>query len=268
MESDEDGRFVPVIDENRDLSSVVAPLPQTPLSPEIYQQSQIIEADINTVSGVSEYARGQMPEIRRTATEASIIADAGNARAADKLATVELVVSTVARMVMQLMQQYMTEAQMIRVTGKDEQEYFVAYERDDIVGEYDYNIQGGSMQPLNETARRQQAISLMNALAPLVGVVVDPAELVKHVLQYGFGVTDAEKFLIQQQTPQDMEAAQAEAGAAPDPFGGAPGMPPPPMSGGMGPGPVPNQVFEATGGVPPELLAQLQNQMGVELPNM
>ena len=81
LESDEDGRFVPVIDENRDLSSVVAPLPQTPLSPEIYQQSQIIEADINTVSGVSEYARGQMPEIRRTATEASIIADAGNARA-------------------------------------------------------------------------------------------------------------------------------------------------------------------------------------------
>ena len=268
LESDEDGRFVPVIDENRDLASVVAPLPQTPLSPEIYQQSQIIEADINTVSGVSEYSRGQMPEIRRTATEASIIADAGNARAADKLATVELVVSTVARMVMQLMQQYMTEAQMIRVTGKDEEEYFIAYTRDDIVGEYDFNIQGGSMQPLNETARRQQAISLMNALAPLVGVVVDPAELVKHVLQYGFGVTDAEKFLIQQQTPQDMEAAQAEAGAAPDPFGGQPGMPPPPMGGGMGPGPVPSQVFEATGGVPPELLAQLQNQMGVELPNM
>jgi hypothetical protein len=105
---------------------------------------------------------------------------------------------------------------------------------------------------------------LMNALAPLVGVVVDPAELVKHVLQYGFGVTDAEKFLIQQQTPQDMEAAQAEAGAAPDPFG----MPPPPMGGGMGPGPVPDQVFEATGGVPPELLAQLQNQMGLELPSM
>jgi hypothetical protein len=264
LESDEDGRFVPVIDENRDLGSVVAPLPQVPLSPEIYQQSQIIEADINTVSGVSEYARGQMPEIRRTATEASIIADAGNARAADKLATVELVVSTVARMVMQLMQQYMTEAQMIRVTGKDEEEYFIAYTRDDIIGEYDFNIQGGSMQPLNETARRQQAISLMNALAPLVGVVVDPAELVKHVLQYGFGVTDAEKFLIQQQTPQDMEAAQAEAGAAPDPFG----MPPPPMGGGMGPGPVPDQVFEATGGVPPELLAQLQNQMGLELPSM
>ena len=79
LESDEDGRFVPVVDENRDLSAVVQPLPQVPLAPEIYEQSHIIEQDINTVSGVSEYSRGQMPEIRRTATEASIIADAGNA---------------------------------------------------------------------------------------------------------------------------------------------------------------------------------------------
>lgn len=38
--------------------------------------------------------------------------------------------------------------------------------------------------------------------------------------------------------------------------------------GGMGPGPIPTQVFEGTGGVPPELISQLQNQMGVELPNM
>jgi len=34
--------------------------------------------------------------------------------------------------------------------------------------------------------------------------------------------------------------------------------------------PVPDQVgaFAPTGGVPPELLAQLQNQMGIELPSL
>lgn len=260
LESDEDGRFVPVVDENRNLGDIVVPLAQTPLAPEMYNHSHLIEADINTVSGVSEYQRGQMPETRRTATEASIIADAGNARAADKLATIEIIISKVARMVMQLMQQYMTEAQMIRVTGKDDQEYFIAYTRDDIIGEYDFSVQGGSTQPLNETARRQQAVSLMNAMAPLVGVVVDPAELVKHVLQYGFGIDDAEKFIIQQQPM----VAEGEAAAGEE----IAGMQPPAVTGGMGPGPIPDQVFEATGGVPPELLAQLQNQMGLELPNM
>ena len=79
LESDEDGRLVPVLDENKSLSEVVIPMPQSPISPEIYAYSEIIENDINTVSGVSEYARGAMPEIRRTATEASIIADAQNA---------------------------------------------------------------------------------------------------------------------------------------------------------------------------------------------
>ena len=36
----------------------------------------------------------------------------------------------------------------------------------------------------------------------------------------------------------------------------------------MGPAPIPDQVFEATGGVPPELINQLQGQMGIDLGNM
>jgi hypothetical protein len=260
LESDEDGRFVPVVDENRSLGEVVVPLQQVPLAPEMYNHSGVIEQDINTVSGVSEYARGQMPEIRRTATEASIIADAGNARAADKLAVIELVIGEMGRHIIQLMQQFMTDAQMVRITGKDDQQYYVAYSRDDIIGEYDFSVEGGSTQPLNETARRQQAISLMNAMAPLVGVIVDPAELARHVLQDGFGIKNPEKYLIQQ---QPMGGMPPEEAMPPEE-----GMAPPPMSGGMGPAPIPDQVFEATGGVPPELMTQLQNQMGVELPNM
>ncbi len=263
LESDEDGRFVPVVDENRDLSSVVTPLPQVPLAPEIYEQSHIIEQDINTVSGVSEYSRGQMPEIRRTATEASIIADAGNARSADKLATVEIIIGDVARRILQLMQQYMTQPQMVRIQGRNAEEYYVAYTREDILGEYDFSVEGGSTQPLNETARRQQAISLMNAVSPLVGTVIDPNELARYVLQFGFGVKDPDKFIMQQQTPMDAEVAQEESGGVAEPYGA-----PPMAQGGMGPGPIHNQVFEATGGVPPELLSQLQNQMGVELPNL
>ena len=262
LESDEDGRFVPVIDENRDLNGVVIPLPQVPLAPEIYNHSNIIEQDINTVSGVSEYARGQMPEIRRTATEASIIADAGNARAADKLAMVEMMIGEVARLVLQLLQQYMTQPAMVRITGKEDEEFFVAYERDDIMGEYDFSVEGGSTQPLNETARRQQAISLMNAVAPLVGVVIDPAELAKYVLSYGFGVKNPEKFIAQQQ-PMPPEGGEGEE-APPEEEAGM-GAPPPPMAMGGG---APPPAFEATGGVPPELINQLQGQMGVDLGNM
>jgi len=259
LESDTDGRLVPVVDENKPLGETVVPMPQTPLSPEIYNMSEIVEADINTVSGVSEYARGQMPEIRRTATEASIIADAGNARAADKLATVELAIAQIGRRVIQLMQQFMTGEQMAQVADKGGS-LFVPYARDDITGEYDFSVEAGSTQPINDTIRKQQAVSLLNAMAPLVGTVIDPQALAKHVLSNGFGIKDPDKFMMQQQPQQPVGPEGAAPGAGP----GA-GQMPPGMPVGMPMG-QPEGAFSPTGGVPPELLAQIQGQMDVDLP--
>jgi len=264
LESDMDGQFVPVVDENKPLHETVVPLPQVPISPEIYDYSATIEDDINTVSGISEYARGAMPEIRRTATEASIIADAQNARAADKLAIVELSIGAIARRVIQLMQQYMTGEQMARISRQGGESMYVPYKREDIVGEYDFSVEGGSTQPMNDTIRKQQAVSLLNAVAPLIGVVIDPAAIAIHILETGFGIKDPQKYLIQQQ-----QAAPAPDGAAAGaPPVGAPVAPPPPPGPPLGGGGAlgASSAFAPTGGVPPELVAQLQNQMGFDLP--
>ena len=255
--------MVPVVDENKPLSEVVVPMPQVPISPEIYNYSSIIEADINTVSGISEYARGAMPEIRRTATEASIVADAQNARSADKLAIVEIAISQVAGRVIQLMQEFMTGEQIARITSVGGEDMFVGYTREDITGEYDFSVQAGSTQPMNDTIRKQQAISLMNAIGPLVGTVIDPAALAMHVLENGFGIKDPAKFIMQGQPPppEGEEVVEEEGPIVSPPDLGAMGMP-----GGLG---APEGgAFAPTGGIPPEILAQLQNQMGVELPSL
>lgn len=259
LESEEDGRLVPVVDENKPLSEIVMPMPQVPVSPEIYNYSNIIEQDINTVSGISEYARGAMPEIRRTATEASIVADAQNARSSDKLAIVELSISQVAKRVIQLMQQFMTGEQVARLNLRGGETMWIPYSREEIVGEYDFSVQAGSTQPMNETIRKQQAVSLLNAVAPLIGTVIDPTAIAMHVLESGFNIKNPEKFLVQQQPPMP-DPSQPAPDGAPVPggqMGGAP-MPPPPDQG----------AFAPTGGVPPELLAQLQGQMGMELPSL
>ena len=268
LESEEDGRLVPVVDENKPLNEVVVPMPQIPLSPEIYNYSQIIEEDINTVTGLSEYARGAMPEIRRTATEASIVADAQNARSSDKLAIVELGITYIARRVLQLMQQFMTEDQIARINLRGGETAWIPYGREEILGEYDFSVQAGSTQPMNETIRKQQAISLMNAVAPLVGAVIDPTALAIHVLESGFGISDPERFLMQQGPPMPPEAEEPmppeEQMPAPPPM-----APPIPMGPPMAPPMSPDEgVFAPTGGIPPELLLQLQNQMGLELPSL
>lgn len=107
LESDAENRLIPV-SNNVPFSEALVPLPgQTP-NPQLYQDSGIIESDITTVTGINDYQRGSLPEVRRTATEASIVQDAANARAAEKLAKVEGFLSEIARRLVMLMQQYQT----------------------------------------------------------------------------------------------------------------------------------------------------------------
>lgn len=263
LQSERDNQIVPVIDEDRPFNDLIAPLPITPIDPQLYQWSDRIEGDIDRVTGVSEYARGQLPEIRRTATEASIIQDAANARAADKLAIVEKAIAECGRRLVQLAQKFVTGEQVVRVVGSMGQQIWVPFRREDVEGEFDFEVEAGSTQPINDSFRRQQALQLLNTMAPLVANgVVNGQELVRYTLQFGFGIKNPERFLLQQPA-----------------MPGAPGMPPggpvPPGAPGQQPAPAPTSPSDVTptqnttgkDAINPQMLLQLQNQMGLELPN-
>ena len=283
LESNEDNIAIEVIDDNLPLQDILMPVPITPMSGDLYQYSQIIESDMDKVSGVNEYARGATPEVRRTATEAAMIQDASNARSADKLALIELGIGKIARKVLMLAQQYMTDKQVARVVGAEGQQFWFDYEVEDIEGEYDFSVEGGSTQPQNDTFRRQQAVAMMNSLSPLIGTVIDPAQIAKHVLQFGFGIKSPGKFIL-----PPMPAGPMGPDGQPMPMDGPMGPP----QGGMGPsrgepGMNGNQMnpqdllmlqqqagqgdlpqgppmsAPGSGGIPPQLLAQLQGQMGI-----
>jgi hypothetical protein len=247
LESDEDNVMVPVITDDN-LGNVITPMPAVINPPEFYNQSDLISMDMNRVSGVTEYQQGAMPEIRRTATEAAIVQDASNARASDKLAIIERAIGECARRLVMLAQQFMTGEQAIRVVGSEAQPLWLTFDRDYIQGEFDYEVEGGSTAPMNESFRRQRALQIVDAMAPFAGAgILDMGKLATYVLQYGFGIKQAQGF-ISQMPPQMMGA------------GG--GMPPEMMSQGLPPG---TGAAEAppTGGmpmpsdIPPEILAQL-----------
>lgn len=244
LESDEDNVMVPVIsDEN--LASVVANFPAVINPPEFYNQSDMIIGDIDRISGVSEFQRGSSSEIRRTATEASLIQDASNARTADKLAIVEQAVGEVGKRMLILTRQFMTGEKVARLTGKDGEPVWVTYDKDYLEGDFDFEVVGGSTQPTNESFRRQMALQMMDAMAPFAGAgVINMQELATFVLQNGFGVKNPEKFLMQAPPPQSPEQApnapQGDPNAMP-----APSVPAP-MNGG-----------DAQQGIPPEIMAQI-----------
>ena len=260
LQSDKDNTLVPVADENSALSEVIAPMPQVPLPPDLYNHSATVENDMGTVTGVSEYQRGQVPETRRTATEAAIISDSVNARAADKLAVVEKAIGAVARKVVAVAQQYVTGDQVARVVGLANAVVWVPYTRDDIAGEFDFEVEAGSTQPMNETVRRQEAQALMNAVAPFIQMgVVNPMELAKHVLQFGFGIKNPSKFLMMPPPMPGLPPGQDPSMAAPPDEFGLDGM------GGMNLQPPPMGDNADMSSAPPEVVAQLAGQVGLGL---
>jgi hypothetical protein len=208
LESDEDNVMVPVVGDDA-LGNVIAPMPAVINPPDFYNQSNVISADIDRVSGVSEFMRGGVTEIRRTATESALLQDAANARTADKLATVERGISEVGRRLVILAQQFMTGEQVARITSRSGDPVWVKYDRDYLAGDFDFDVVGGSTQPINESFRRQQALQIVDAMAPFAGAgVVDMGKLAAYVLQFGFGVKSPEQFL-QSAPPPQPPAGQA-----------------------------------------------------------
>ena len=268
LASDDDNVLVPV-KGNENLQNVVAAMPAYINPPEFYRMSESIEADIDRVSGVSEYQRGIIPETTRTAREASIIAEAGNARVAEKLIQIENSIAACAANLIMLAQQYLTGEQTVRIIGTENAPVWLTFDKDYISGEFDFNVEAGSTTPRNEAFRRDMALQIVSAMQPFAQAgLVNLPKLAEYVLSTGFGVKNAGAFLQspEQQAPQGMTPDQAALGApgvTPDQMAatqseqGGQGLPPELLAALQGGAP---QAGPEQGGLPPEILAALQGQ--------
>ena len=80
LESDIDNTMIPVISDGN-IANVITPLPAVITPSDFYDQSSLISADLDRVSGVSDYQRASsQANVKRTATEAAMIQDSANSR--------------------------------------------------------------------------------------------------------------------------------------------------------------------------------------------
>ena len=248
LASDEDNVIVPV-KSGESLANVVVPMPALINPPEFYNQSSLIQNDIDRVSGISEYQRGAIPETTRTAREASIIAEAGNARVSEKLVAIENAIAACASNLIMLAQQFMTGEQTVRIVGTDAAPVFLTFDKDYISGEFDYTVEAGSTAPRNEAFRRDMALQMVSAMQPFAAAgLVNLPKLAEYVLSIGFGVKDPGSF-IQEPPPPEPPMPPGMEGMPPGMEGMPPGME------GMGEAPMPP-------GLPPEIQPGLLTQAG------
>jgi hypothetical protein len=238
------------------MSNVDQAMPALINPPDFYNQSELIIGDIDRVSGISDYQRGVLPEVRRTATEASIVQGNVDSRAAEKLTIIERSIASVANRLIKLAQQYMTEEQTVRVSDKKGAFAWVNFDRDYIDGDFDFMVEAGSTTPMNESFRRQMALQVVDAMAPFAQAgVVSLEKLARYVLEAGFGVKDIESFI---QKPGAEQGAQQQAEQGTMPSGMSPEMAGAPMdTAGLPP---------ELAGLPPEVLQQMLAEQGMAPP--
>jgi hypothetical protein len=263
LASDDDNVIVPV-KGSENLQNIVVPMPALINPPEFYNQSALITSDIDRVSGVSEYQRGAIPETTRTAREASIIAEAGNSRVAEKLVQIENSIAKCASNLIMLAQQYLTGEQTVRIVGSEDAPVWLTFDKDYISGEFDFTVEAGSTAPRNEAFRRDMALQIVSAMQPFAQAgLVNMKKLAEYVLTTGFGVKNANAFL--QEVPPPPQQEMAPQGMPPEEMMPPEGMPPegmpPEMLAEQGlPAQPPSPEDDLLASLPPEVLEALLAQ--------
>jgi len=263
LASDDDNVIVPV-KGSENLQNIVVPMPALINPPEFYNQSALITNDIDRVSGVSEYQRGAIPETTRTAREASIIAEAGNSRVAEKLVQIENSIAKCASNLIMLAQQYLTGEQTVRIVGSEDAPVWLTFDKDYISGEFDFTVEAGSTAPRNEAFRRDMALQIVSAMQPFAQAgLVNMKKLAEYVLTTGFGVKNANAFL--QEVPPPPQQEMAPQGMPPEEMMPPEGMPPegmpPEMLAEQGlPAQPPSPEDDLLASLPPEVLEALLAQ--------
>ena len=117
-------------------------------------------------------------------------------RAADKLARVESFLSRLGERIIQLMQQYMTGEQVVRVVGSQAAPVWVTLRQ----GLHRRAVRLRGRGRIDPAAERDVPPPVGDAAGRRDGTarragVVDPAAVARHVLQFGFGMKSPEQFL-------------------------------------------------------------------------
>lgn len=235
------------IDGNDPFERLLAPIDARPLSADAYSIDAQLHADINEITGVNEYLRGSPPDIRRTATEASIIEGATNVRTRHKLIQIE----TAARQIGQLLLDVMTDVipqtdfqeMNMYITGREAMKLNALWGNEDVntdilftpqpeifEGKYVVFVERGSVELRNPQVKAQkfkeivQIILASYEMLVALGIQVN----VKRLMEMWFeaeGITDTDEIFEQDQDVLMAQAMQQQqAVGMQQPQGGAAGQ--------------------------------------------
>lgn len=234
------------------LSEGVYLISPIPVPEDVYNVAQIISNDIDEITGVNEYLRGVLSEVRRTATEASIIEGSSNTKIRHKLSSVERFTREIGQAILEIASEVIptTEARELEMylTGEEAMAALNAGGQDVydetgtmndalltptpqlFAGKYEVFVQQGSTELRNPEAKEMKMHKLFTTLSAsyqllsMAGVIVDLSKALRLWLDT-LGIVDVNSIINSPQAIAAFEQAQiaAAAGMQQQGEGGAPG---------------------------------------------
>lgn len=201
------GNIIRIKREAVSLSEAITVIDIGTVDPASFSEENRIIGDMEGVSGVTSYIKGQdSSSLNDTATGITIVTEQGNVRINMHLTFFEKALAQHAEMDMQLNQQFMPDNKRIRITGKDGSFDWLTVSKNDIAGQFDVIVQAGSTKPVNQQIQVKEAVEIYNQFKG--DSDVDQRKLKKIVLE-AYGRKDADDLLMQNKSIED-EALQAE----------------------------------------------------------
>lgn len=154
----------------------IQPLPLAEIPQEIWRFAEMARDDYTNTSGQQEF---QQEALAKTATEANIVRGSSDVRKSMRSKRWEQFVVEIAAKLAQLCQQNMDEALVIQIAGQQGSDWVsqgrntdtqpggepVTVTKDQIQGEFWYDIEPGSMEYRNEDLRKQQLLKFYEMTA-------------------------------------------------------------------------------------------------------
>lgn len=210
------------------VSDSIVPLKDAGTSQDVYMAIRMLKEDIREGGRVSQFEKGIAQKFD-TATEPNLIAQAIGIQREERSAILGDFIKHVVRKLGKVLQQTMGEKEinlsteqfqqaqqyapgkLEKIIGPDGMQVIMPWltmSKEDIQGEYEFDIEIGSLQPVNKEIRKRDAIELYNLLSE--NPYVDPYEGTKEVLE-AFERKDTERLLKDPQAVAQEQQASSEA---------------------------------------------------------
>ena len=164
-----------------------------------YQEEETIKRDIQDIIGLYDSAVGKETAANKTATGIIRLQQAANQRFEKSISLIQKRLKDVAKMMLQLCQQFMTE-KIIKRIEEDDKIDFTVIKPSEIKGNFDFVVEITSSITQNTIAEQETALKLYQMLS--TNPMINQQGLLEYLLEK-FKIKEKKKLLLQAQpTPQ------------------------------------------------------------------